>query len=54
MFIICALIYFVGGIIDMVLLEAELQPWAVIDIKLTDEEKKSKEKKHLVNHDTRS
>lgn len=33
MFIICAVIYFVGGVVSMALLDAKIQPWANIDVK---------------------
>lgn len=36
MFIICAVIYFVGGVVSTILLDAKIQPWANIDVKEID------------------
>ena len=49
MFLICALVYTVGGILDLSLLDAELQPWAKIDNELDPEKNEKSSNKDEVS-----
>lgn len=48
MFIICACIYFFGGLIYVVFLDAEIQPWAVLENTDQNDEKNVNNKKENI------
>ena len=43
-FVVCAIVYTVGGVLDLLLLNAEMQPWAKIEEPDVNTESKETEK----------